>query len=529
MSKILKACECLELLEATSSDLEKESVLKVNAKSKELQYLIKLGIDDTRFHVKPKTLDHYKAGKRTFRDDADLAFDEFKSLAQRLASRKVTGKEAEGQLSSFLSMCASSDLKLLQKWFHRVLCKNLRCGIDTTVQKVWPGLVIPFGVPKGPSLVDQKTNKMLPKMKALVVFDSGPVISQPKCDGIHGVANTETVKFLSSSGKELPILENHAKLLATAIKSVKFPEVFGDYAPLISGECLAKYDRKKDGDRWDSVWGKGGALAKLGNSVNGFDFKRIKPEDKKLFDNDFYFEVYDIYPEIAHIKKIDLEYSVKSVLLKKIIAKAQELAHEFGLRKDSIRLIDMDPCVSWKEIEAAHAKWLSLGYEGSILRVPGMQTLADSRWRGCFLKYKKYGYVDAVILRVLEGKKNTKNEGRSGSFECWLPKKKAITNVTIPTDEAKDLCQKYRLYIPGTYIEAVQQADAGGDVAVSRFPVLSRFRDDLPQMSKAELEALCKKQKIELECKRTEKSEFILREISAAMISKHKKLKSAKP
>lgn len=530
------AFACFEELEATSSKLSKESILRKYSENKTLQYLVKLGLDSTRFHVVPKPINTYNAknisgvkSKSGFKSHEE-AHDAFKLLASRLSTRKITGADAVTALSIFLASCGN--LPLAQKWYHRVLCKKLRCGIDTTIQKVWPGLIIPFGVPKGASLMDQKKNKVIPKVKAMIRFDKGPVISQPKCDGIHGIANVEQATFQSSSGGDLPNCFPIAELLKAAIASVKLPKQFRGYAPLISGECLAKYDPKKDGKRWNSVWGKGGALAKLGNSVNGYDAKRITAEDKKLFHRDFYFEIYDIYPEIAHIQEVDLEYADKVTLLEKIIRNASKLAPKFGLRSDVARLIDMAPCYSWKDIERNNEIWIKRGYEGSILRVPGMKTLANSKWRGCFVKYKRYAYVDAVILGVVEGKKNTKNEGKGGSFLTWLPAKKSITKVTIPTDAAKDKCLKYAKYLPGAMIEASQQDDAGGDVAVSRFPIMSRFRDDLPLMPSAELKKLLASKAVagELEkhgldgaFKRSVKTENIMRVIAKSMHAKHVK------
>ena len=506
------ALQVLEDVESASGKIEKRKVLEHGRKNKTLQTMLRMSLDRSTFGIKPASLESYskvtlslKAPKIKSVGDAWAAF---LLLAKQLASRKLAGNAAKVAIADMLGATKS---KLARKWFHRILAKNLRCGIDRTVSDVWPGLVIRWGVPKGKSLVDQKSHTMDSKLKDAVIkaLPKG-VRSQPKCDGVHGVAVCDTGAMHSSSGDLSPAIAKYAAAIAEAVATLKLPKVFNGYVPLISGECEAKYDPKVDKD-WDSPWGKGGAIAKFGRTGTGFDQSRITPDKQKLIDNDFIFVIYDIYPDIAQQQSVLIKHSTRRKLLRQIAAYCDKNAKRLGIRKGAIVLIPEVKCFTWKALKKQHETWLRLGYEGSILRLPGMRTLADAKTRNIttnFLKWKQYDYVDAVILGIVAGKQNTKNAKRGGSFLVWLPAKSTTSKVTIPTDAAKDLALKHEASFVGYMIEASQQKDAGGDVAKSRFPTLSRFRDDLPPLSEKEVQKLCKQAKlpVRLSRKKSDKS-----------------------
>jgi hypothetical protein len=490
------ALQVLETVECTSGKIAKREALERAKKNKVLQTILRMSLDRSTFGIKPSSLDSYdkvtlslKASNLKTLDDSWSAFQ---TLAKQLASRKLSGNAAKTALSDFLGSVKN---KCARKWFHRVFAKNLRCGIDHTVSDVWPGLVIRWGVPKGKSLVDQTAHKMDKKLKeaVLAALPKG-IRSQPKCDGVHGVAVCDTGAMHSSSGDLSPAISKYAAAIAEAVSTLELPASFDGYTPLISGECEAKYDPKKD-TAWDSPWGKGGAIARFGRTGTGFDPTRITPDKQKLVDNDFIFVIYDIYPDIAQQQPVVIKHSIRRALLSAIAYYCDTHAKKLGIRKGSISLIPEVKCHTWKALEDQHAEWLRRGYEGSILRLPGMQTLADSKTRNIktnFLKWKQYDYVDAVILGVVAGKQNTKNAERGGSFLVWLPAKKTTSKVTIPTDAGKDLALKNASSFVGYMLEASQQKDAGGDVAKSRFPTLSRFRDDLPPLSEQEVQKICR-------------------------------------
>lgn len=488
---LAKAFQVLEDIEAKSGKNAKHDLLVANTKNKALQAMLRMALDRSTFGVKPAKLESYATSQRAI-GDLESVWELFENLTMGLASRKVTGNAAKDALTDFFR--GLKNFPIAAKWCHRILAKNLRCGIDHTVSKVWPNLVIRWGVPKGMSLVDQKTNKIVKKLDAVLedALEDG-VDSQPKCDGVHGVTVCDTGAMHSSSGDLYPAVNIYATAIAEAVDHLKLPEIFDGFIPLVSGECESEYDSMNVADaQWDSPWGKGGALAKLGRTATGFDPKRITASEKALIKNDFKFVIYDIYPDLAQREEVYIDRDVKRKLLKAIVRYCNENAKRLGIRVDSITLIPQERCYSRKELRAAHERWLKLGYEGSILRLPEALTVADSKTRKVtvnFFKWKEYAYFDAVILGIKAGKRNTKNEGRGGSFIVWEPQAKEVLCVTIPTDAAKDLAStpEAAIALTGYWIEAVKQKDAGGDVAVARFPTLSRFRDDLPPMTESDL------------------------------------------
>ena len=500
------AITALEAVESTSSKLKKKALLSEQVDNKTLQDLLRYAISKEKFGVKPKSLDDYlKASPslraRYFYDAAD-AFNAFKDLLDHLIARKLTGRAADVAITDFFIGMSKLKGTDAAKWFHRILAKKLRGGIDHTVSEVWPGLVMRWGVPKGKSLVVQKTNKMDKKLQDAVIEALAlGVDSQPKADGVHGVANCTTKQMHSSSGERYPAVDKYAAAVAEAVASLKLPAIFKGNVPLVSGECEARYDAKKDGEHWRSAWGKGGAIAKYGRKPTGFDPKEITPERQRLIDEDFKFVIYDIYPHTAQSEPIHINRRVKRTLLREIIDYIEKHHKRLGVRSKSITLIKQKRCHTWDELLDAHNKWIGMGYEGSILRLPGASTLADSKTRNIsvnFLKWKEYAYIDCVILGVEAGKRNTKNENRGGAFVAYIPTTKAVTRVTLPTDAARDLGLKYASSFVGFNLEAVEQRDPGGSVAKSRFPVCSRFRDDLTPVSEKRLQEIAKSVKYDL-------------------------------
>lgn len=488
------ALRVLDEIESASGKNAKQEALESNRNNKALQELLRMALCRTTFGMKPEKLEAYRTSQRVV-GDLDSSWFLFHNLTQKLANRTLTGNDARDAVADFFAGMGKE--KLAAKWFHRILAKNLRCGIDHTVSAVWPDLVIRWGVPKGMSLVDQKSNKIIKKLDAEIeaALPDG-VDSQPKCDGVHGVAACDTGEMHSSSGDLYPAVNRYAKAIAEAVRSLDLPEIFDGHVPLVSGECEAEYNPKVD-KKWSSTFAKGGAIAKFGRTATGYEPSRISAVMEKLIVKDFKFAIYDIYPDLAQREQVFIPRDVKRKLLKAVVEYCNDNAERLGIRKNAITLIPQIRCRTRQELKDAHKKWLALGYEGSILRLRKATTLADSKTRNIsvnFFKWKEYGYFDGIIIGIKHGKKNTKNEDKGGSYIVWEPDAKQVLCVTIPTDKAKELASSDEAAqaLTGYMIEAVKQKDAGGDVAVARFPTLSRFRDDLAPATEAELALIAK-------------------------------------
>lgn len=107
-----------------------------------------------------------------------------------LQTRRKTGNEGIAHLVNVLQNLSQNDAEVIK----RIIAKDPRCGISTTANKVWGGLVFEFPVLKA-SPYDDKTIKN-------IVF---PAFSQPKLDGarIALVVDAGVVTCLSSSGREI--------------------------------------------------------------------------------------------------------------------------------------------------------------------------------------------------------------------------------------------------------------------------------------------------------------------------------------
>jgi hypothetical protein len=398
---------CLDAVEATTSKNEKGALLQNMRDNVFLRDLLRTALDRSTFGVSPAPLSTYTAKKPTAKlpvgfgsmNFGDVA-SEFFALTRMLAHRALSGNKAKTAIDDFIVSVNSVDASLA-KWFHRVLAKKLQANIDRTIDAVWPDLVIRWGVPKGVSLVDQKSNKMIAKFESVITesLEHG-VDSQPKCDGVHGVADCSTGAMHSSSGDLYPAVNKYAAAIADAVATLDLPDVFDGYVPLVSGECEADFDFKSESAKWKSPWGKGGAIAKYGRTPTGFQSQRIDAEKQRHIDRDFKFVIYDIYPDIAQRESVKIARDKKRKLLKAIVDYCNDNAEALGIRKNAITLIQQERCYSWDALRAAHEKWIALGYEGSILRFRHSLTLADSKTRKDsvnFMKWKEYDYFDGII------------------------------------------------------------------------------------------------------------------------------------
>lgn len=495
------ALETFEKIASTTKRTEKERLLRSVVDNKVAKRLIVLALGPDQFYIKPPKLNTIPKKQRAI-GDYESAWLVFENVVSNLLSGKSVGNEARSEVLDLLSKL--HDLPLAQKWFHAVLEKKLRMGVDTTIQKVWPGLIVPFGVAKGIALVEQKSGKMVERAKKMVTFPAG---SQPKKDGFNVSfrCNLETGKgvAVSSDNMELPVLKPWANAIAHILRSVISLPSRG-YSKVVNvivdGEVEAHYDPEAKSDKaWNSGWGKAGALVKLGITKSGYDPSRITPEQYELLERDLRITLYDTYPELAHVETVDIAYRSRYQTTGAIVDNVQKLCSKerpkgspYALRKRCVSMIEMVTCRNWKELKVAHDAYVARGEEGSIIRLLDAPVLANSRWRGNFVKWKEHAKIDVVILGVIEG--TGSNEGRAGAFVGYIPATKKYTKVTVPSIAGKDAVWKKRNSIAGYWIEVVQQKDAKTSNAAT-FPVLARFRHDQPPMPLAKVKKIAENSK----------------------------------
>jgi hypothetical protein len=468
---VASALDALEQAECTGSKSKKIEILKTASKNPYLKVIIDLAVSDERFFVK-KLVRNPKASTRP----DEVVLDKFEFLLKQCTASKLSGDAARDALNA----CASHGSKRLFNWLQRILEKNLRIGMDSGFNKVYAGSVSKYGVPKGIAMIEQKTGKRIARAVKMITF---PCLSQPKRDGwnitfrLNFVA--KTAEALSSSGKTLPALAAHALHMYKVFETTHPKLARGTI--MVTGEGEATYNPKKDSKHWKSVWGKTSAMAKAGMSKGSFDSKKVTPLLAKAIADDLNFILYDVYPESAHVTLYETSYRIRLIRLRKLVKNLRK-------KKKNFSVIPTEEASSWKDLDALHRKWMKQGQEGSIIRMPETGVLADSKWRGNYVKWKDTRTLDAVIIGVNAGSGRNKNV--AGAYVLWILDQQEEAKSTVLGDAAKAWAMKNKTSIIGYRVEVIAQKDNNGNVAKVRNPVIARYRDDQPPMSAKELEKL---------------------------------------
>lgn len=174
----MNTIDTLELLESDGSRLFKEGILEKNSHSELLRRTFSLTFDPWKNWGVNKYEKPSVSGSEGH-DDALLI--EFLDLLERLDRRELKGNAARDAVSRLI---ARGD-GLAQKWFERILWRNLRCGVShTTVNKTWPGTVRPFAVALAGSLSTKGVNGDF----EIVDPVNYPVRVEAKLDGLRCIA-----------------------------------------------------------------------------------------------------------------------------------------------------------------------------------------------------------------------------------------------------------------------------------------------------------------------------------------------------
>lgn len=173
----------LNRLEATSSRLEKERILKENKSNQMLKTAFRLALDPSiNFYI--KAIPELSGNRVWPMTDLESTFE---MLETGLAGRLIRGTEARERLAAALGALEGAD----QEVVRRVIGRNLRCGVsESTVQKIWPDLQLSW-----------------PCMLVSTGEIAFPCLAQTKCDGMrfNAVVENGKVTYRSRVGKELDL------------------------------------------------------------------------------------------------------------------------------------------------------------------------------------------------------------------------------------------------------------------------------------------------------------------------------------
>lgn len=416
--------QVLEELEANGSRLAKEEILDKNSENGLLRDVLVAALDPyTNYGVRKwkKT----KAAKRT-----DGSFGSFVSwLLPNLASRKFKGNDAKAKVEDHFSRMTEVE----QKWAKRILLQNLRCGVQVkTVNKTWPGLIVPFAVQLANSVKAEVTDDNF-EIKDEIVY---PVWCEPKLDGLRLIAikYRGDVKLYTRNGTEL-------ETLPTLIRSLKACPV---NAFVLDGEAM--------GEDWNE-------------SASILMSRKTLKDDSNIHLNVFDLMDYDEWVK----QECKRPFDERRIRLTSVFS--DKVTKDTPIRIVPGRLVNNE-----KELRAYYEECLDAGFEGIMLK--DTQGLYEFKRTDAMRKLKPVTTYEGVVVGTYEGKRGTKREGIFGGF-CVLFPNGIVTNVGSGFSDR--LKADIQLEGPSTYIGRIVEVKGQPPLTKDgkvRFPRLVRFRDE---------------------------------------------------
>lgn len=335
-----------------------------------------------------------------FRHSADnLDENFFFSILDQMKSREITGNIAREKLSEHLSFCNH----ILYELYELVIKRDIRAGVSTkSINKVFPNLIPTTPYMRCSLLKDYKETNLFGKHNTIFV--------QKKADGVFSyiIKEDNQIKFQTRNG---------------TIYYVEGIEKDFDFIPnntVLVGEALIK----SNGKELDRKTGNG-LINKLIKSESSFETlekeysKAITPKQKenvqikqlqlkqqlKDIVEGLHFEVWDI----ISVGEFDNGYSGE--VYSSRLARLEELLQNIS---NKVSLIETSEVVSLELAEEIAEKYISLGYEGAILKSKDL--LFENKTSKFQIKIKSERDVDLLCVGVIEG--NGKYKGLVGALLC---------------------------------------------------------------------------------------------------------------
>ena len=359
--------DILEDLENTSGSLAKRDILEAARKNELLKNIFVAAQDPyTVYYV---TKFKMPVAVETGGDD-DTVMQAFLNLLPKLSSRELTGNAAKNAVSAFFAELDGRQ----QKWCQRILIHNLRCGVQTTVNKVWPGTIQSFEVALAQTLKSEFVAGEGIKILERVTY---PVRVEPKLDGLRCIAVKKdgVVTFYTRNGTVLETLPKIKKALEEA----------------------AYDDMVLDGEAMGADWNESSSVMMS---------SKTKKDDSNMF-----FNVFDTVTAKEWFSKEGLlSYAQRTEFVTKIVALVDQ---------PCVRAVPHIMAQDEKELKDYFAKCMDEGYEGVMLKTLD-STYEWDRSKN-ILKLKPCVTYEGAVVGWYEGRAGTKNEGKFGGFRVLLP------------------------------------------------------------------------------------------------------------
>ena len=306
-----------------------------------------------------------------------LSWDNFKTLANQLINRELTGHAARDAIKLAMGVATT------EQWngfYRRILIKDLRCGVsEKTVNKVakkFPQYAIPtFTCPLAHDSANHE-KKMIGKKQVEVKLDGVRVITVIQGDTSHGKFNR--VEMFSRNGKQF---HNFGHIIA------EIEEVIKDSPP--------PYDLVLDGEVM---------------SANFQDLmKQVHRKDGKQSD-DAVLHLFDMCPLSNFQKGIwDKTQAFRSQAVKAWVEQHSSiLKHVQALEWEDV---DLDTQEGQERFVGLNKAAVDGGYEGVMIKDPNAPY--ECKRTHSWLKAKPFIEVSLKVVAVEEG--TGRNEGRLGA------------------------------------------------------------------------------------------------------------------
>lgn len=290
-----------------------------------------------------------------------------------LSSREVTGNAAIEFLRNLLSSLDPDDAKVIE----RIIDKSLDCGVQvSTANAVWSGLIREYPV----MLCSQFEQKLVDKIKF-------PAYAQMKMDGMrfNAIVRDGKVEYRSRNGKEIQLLGNLDE---------QFISMAGEVDCVFDGELLVMDEMTMQfADR------------QTGNGIlNKANKGTISAEQAALV----HASVWDVIPYAYFTDgHCPVPYS-------KRFSSLEQLVEKQNIKNKKVWLVSSQIVQTLEEAQEMFQEYLSLGYEGIILK-DGSGVWEDKRAKHQ-IKFKGELECDLKIVAVEEG--SGKYAGMLGAMIC---------------------------------------------------------------------------------------------------------------
>lgn len=424
--------DILESLESDNSRIFKEDLLEKHRNNELLQRVFVAAFDPyTNYFVNKFKMPSFVDPSMM---DDDAAIGKFLNFViDSLSTREITGNSAKNAVVSFFTTLSENQ----QKWCLRILLKNLRCGVqETTVNKIWPGLITKFSVQLAETL-----DSHFEKDKGIVIDDviKYPVRVEPKLDGLRCV-----------------VVKRHGKVT-----------MFTRNGTLL--ETLPTIKSAIENASWDNFALDGEAMGSDWNESASVIMSRKNGKN----DSGIIFHIFDA----MHFDEWSSQSSKFS--LKDRVDLVKELIEE--MPADSpVRQVPGIIVANEKELLEFYSNSMENGYEG--IMVKNLDSFYLFKRSSSVMKLKPVTTYEGVVVGSYEGRRGSKREGMWGGFEIVFPN-------GVVTRVGGGFTDKLKAEIglnPSAWIGKIVEVEGQPDPLTKdgltkdgrvRFPVFSRVRD----------------------------------------------------